>query len=105
MPAITVEDTLVLPRIPAPDLEISRPRPVAEVITAHPAVEGAGFVIRRPFPAEMSMEEADPFLLLDHIGPTVDGPREAKGAPWHPHRGFETVTYVIDGEIAHRDTT
>ena len=105
MPAITVEDTLVLPRIPRPDPETSHPRPVAKVITANPTVEGAGFVIRRPFPGELSMEEADPFLLLDHMGPTVNAPEEAKGAPWHPHRGFETVTYVIDGEIAHRDTT
>jgi redox-sensitive bicupin YhaK (pirin superfamily) len=51
------------------------------------------------------MSEADPFLLLDHAGPTMNGPGETKGASWHPHRGFETVTYVLDGEIAHRDTT
>jgi redox-sensitive bicupin YhaK (pirin superfamily) len=51
------------------------------------------------------MAEADPFLLLDHAGPTLNGPGEAKGAQWHPHRGFETVTYMLDGELAHRDTT
>jgi redox-sensitive bicupin YhaK (pirin superfamily) len=51
------------------------------------------------------MAEADPFLLLDHAGPTMNDPGEAKGAPWHPHRGFETVTYVLDGEVSHRDTT
>ena len=51
------------------------------------------------------MAEADPFLLLDHAGPTMNGPGEAKGAQWHPHRGFETVTYMLDGELAHRDTT
>jgi redox-sensitive bicupin YhaK (pirin superfamily) len=50
------------------------------------------------------MAEADPFLLLDHLGPQVNGPAEAKGAPWHPHRGFETVSYILDGEIAHHDT-
>jgi redox-sensitive bicupin YhaK (pirin superfamily) len=50
------------------------------------------------------MQEADPFLLLDQGGPTVYGPDEAVGAPWHPHRGFETVTYVIDGEVSHHDT-
>jgi redox-sensitive bicupin YhaK (pirin superfamily) len=50
------------------------------------------------------MADADPFLLLDHGGPTVNGPEEARGAPWHPHRGFETVSYVLDGEIAHHDT-
>ena len=50
------------------------------------------------------MVEADPFLLLDHLGPQINGPNEAKGAPWHPHRGFETVSYILDGEIAHHDT-
>jgi quercetin 2,3-dioxygenase len=104
MPAITVEDTLVLPRIPRPDSASSTARPVARVVTAHRATEGAGFSIHRPFPGELSMEEADPFLLLDHLGPQVNGPDEAKGAPWHPHRGFETVSYILDGEIAHHDT-
>jgi redox-sensitive bicupin YhaK (pirin superfamily) len=60
--------------------------------------------VRRPFPGELSLSEADPFLLLDHAGPMVNGPGEAKGAPWHPHRGFETVSYILDGEIAHHDT-
>jgi redox-sensitive bicupin YhaK (pirin superfamily) len=50
------------------------------------------------------MAEADPFLLLDHAGPKDNAPGEAKGAPWHPHRGFETVSYILDGEIAHHDT-
>jgi quercetin 2,3-dioxygenase len=104
MPAITVDDTLVLPRIPRPDPAASTPRPVAEVVTAHRQLEGAGFTIRRPFPGELSMAEADPFLLLDHLGPQVNAPGEAKGAPWHPHRGFETVSYILDGEIAHHDT-
>jgi quercetin 2,3-dioxygenase len=104
MPAITVDDTLVLPRIPRPDPAVSRARPVVRVVTAHRATEGAGFSIRRPFPGELSMAEADPFLLLDHLGPQVNAPNEAKGAPWHPHRGFETVSYILDGEIAHHDT-
>jgi quercetin 2,3-dioxygenase len=104
MPAITVDDTLVLPRIPRPDPATSRPRPVAEVITAHRQAEGAGFVVRRPFPGDLSLVEADPFLLLDQVGPMVNRPDEAKGAPWHPHRGFETVSYILDGEIAHHDT-
>jgi redox-sensitive bicupin YhaK (pirin superfamily) len=73
-------------------------------VTAHSATEGAGFSIRCPFPGELSMAEADPFLLLDHLGPQINGPDEAKGAPWHPHRGFETVSYILDGEIAHHDT-
>jgi redox-sensitive bicupin YhaK (pirin superfamily) len=105
MPAITVEDTLVLPRIPRPDPTTSRARAVAKVVAAQPGTEGAGIAIRRPFPGVVSMAEADPFLLLDHAGPTMNGPGEAKGAQWHPHRGFETVTYMLDGEIAHRDTT
>jgi quercetin 2,3-dioxygenase len=104
MPAITVDDTLVLPRIPRPDPASSKARPVAQVITAHQQVEGAGFSVRRPFPGELSLVDADPFLLLDHVGPQVNGPGEAKGAPWHPHRGFETVSYIMDGEIAHHDT-
>jgi redox-sensitive bicupin YhaK (pirin superfamily) len=104
MPAVTVEDTLVLPRIPRPDPATSKARPVAKVITAHRQTEGAGFTISRPFPGELSMAESDPFLLLDHLGPLINGPDEAKGAPWHPHRGFETVSYILDGEIAHHDT-
>ncbi len=103
MPAITVEDTLVLPRLSSPD-PTSRPRPVAKVVTARHEAEGAGFVVARPFPGELPLTEADPFLLLDHVGPLVNGPGEAKGAPWHPHRGIETVSYILDGEIAHHDS-
>jgi len=51
------------------------------------------------------MADADPFLLLDHAGPKHNGPGEAKGGPWHPHRGFETVTYLLDGELVHQDTS
>jgi redox-sensitive bicupin YhaK (pirin superfamily) len=105
MPAVSVENTLVLPRIPRPDLASSRGRPVARIVDAEAGSEGAGVPIRRPFPGALSMAEADPFLLLDHAGPTMNGPGEAKGAPWHPHRGFETVTYMLDGEISHKDTT
>ena len=105
MPAITVDDTLVLPRIPRPDPTESRARPVTKVVQAHAGTEGAGIPIRRAFPGQLAMSEVDPFLLLDHAGPTMNGPSETKGASWHPHRGFETVTYMLDGEIAHRDTT
>jgi redox-sensitive bicupin YhaK (pirin superfamily) len=104
MPAITVDDTLVLPRVPRPDPAASTPRPVAEVITAPRQVEGAGFSVRRPFPGGLSLARSDPFLLLDHLGPQVNAPEAAVGAPWHPHRGFETVSYILDGEIAHHDT-
>jgi redox-sensitive bicupin YhaK (pirin superfamily) len=74
------------------------------VVTAHRQVEGGGFSVRRPFPGGLSFAGSDPFLLLDHLGPQINGPDEAKGAPWHPHRGFETVSYILDGEIAHHDT-
>ena len=104
MPAVTVDNPLVLPRIPRLDASQSRSRAVARVVTAHRQREGAGFEVRRPFPGALSFAEADPFLLLDHIGPQINPPDGTAGAPWHPHRGFETVTYVMDGEIAHHDT-
>jgi redox-sensitive bicupin YhaK (pirin superfamily) len=104
MPAVTVDNPLVLPRINRPDPTASRARPVDGVVPARHVVEGAGFEVWRPFPGGLSLHEADPFLLLDQLGPTVNGPGEAAGAPWHPHRGFETVTYVIDGEIVHHDS-
>jgi len=77
---------------------------VAKVVTARHEAEGAGFVVARPFPGELPLTEADPFLLLDHVGPLVNAPGEARGAPWHPHRGIETVSYILDGEIAHHDS-
>ncbi len=102
MPAITA-DTLSLPRVPALDAQ-TRFRPVARIVTATRALEGDGFEVRRPFPsADLSL--ADPFVLLDHMGgPELVAPGAAKGTPWHPHRGFETVTYMMDGQLQHRDT-
>jgi redox-sensitive bicupin YhaK (pirin superfamily) len=78
-------------------------RPVARVVTAHRQLEGGGFVVRRPFPSA-GLAVADPFLLLDEMGPAAYGPGEAVGAPDHPHRGFETVTYMLDGEFEHEDS-
>ncbi|HDV6323377.1 TPA: pirin family protein [Burkholderia multivorans] len=72
----------------------------------YPAVrttEGGGFVVHRPFPRRQLMD-FDPFLLLDEMGPVDYAPGEAKGAPDHPHRGFETVTYVLAGRFRHRDS-
>ena len=74
------------------------------MITAQHTIEGAGFEVWRPFPGGVDLHATDPFLLLDQLGPVEYGPGEAKGAPWHPHRGFETVTYVLDGEISHHDS-
>ncbi|MGH3489406.1 MAG: pirin family protein [Actinopolymorphaceae bacterium] len=102
MPAVTA-DTLTLPRLSKPPAA-ARVRGVHKVVTAHRQVEGEGFVVRRPFPG-MDLSLADPFLLLDHMGAVEYGPGEAKGAPWHPHRGFETVTYMLDGTFEHQDST
>ncbi|MCU1353944.1 MAG: pirin family protein [Acidimicrobiales bacterium] len=103
MPAITVENPLVLPRLEAPAADAVA-RPVAQVATAHHAIEGAGFEVWRPFPGVVDPQVADPFFLLDQLGPVEYAPNEPVGAPWHPHRGFETVTYVIDGVIEHHDS-
>jgi redox-sensitive bicupin YhaK (pirin superfamily) len=73
------------------------------VITAHRQLEGGGFVVRRPFPTG-EIDLVDPFLLLDEMGPADYGPGEAVGAPDHPHRGFETVTYMLEGEFEHEDS-
>ncbi len=104
MPAPSAENILVLPRLapPPPDAVF---RPVVRVATAHRQLEGAGFPVRRPFPGSgVSLYDTDPFLLLDHIGPIHWGPKEPRGAPWHPHRGFETVTYILNGAFAHHDS-
>ncbi|WP_433578394.1 pirin family protein [Nocardia brasiliensis] len=102
MPAITVPDIMVLPRLPRPT-ETMRHRTVRSVVSAPKQREGAGFEVRRPFPS-IDLRTADPFILLDQMGPVAYEPHEAKGAPWHPHRGFETVTYVMDGTMVHHDS-
>jgi quercetin 2,3-dioxygenase len=78
-------------------------RSVVEVVDGERTLEGAGFAVRRPFPTRR-LDHLDPFLLLDEMGPADLGPGEAKGAPDHPHRGFETVTYLLDGRMEHRDS-
>ena len=78
-------------------------RQVSRVITAHKQREGGGFVVRRPFPS-YGLSYVDPFLLIDEMGPVDYAPGEAVGAPDHPHRGFETVTYVLAGEMQHEDS-
>ncbi len=75
-----------------------------QIVTAPRQLEGEGFEVRRPFP-NASFQASDPFLLLDHLGAVEYAPGEAKGAPWHPHRGFETVTYIMDGAFEHHDST
>jgi redox-sensitive bicupin YhaK (pirin superfamily) len=78
-------------------------RPVTRLVTAHAQTEGGGFVVRRPMPTP-GFALADPFLLIDEMGPVTYAPGEAIGAPDHPHRGFETVTYVLEGEMEHEDS-
>jgi len=102
MPAVTVDDVLALPRVPAPALD-SLERTVTSVTTAPRGLEGEGFPVRRAF-AGVPQEQLDPFVHLDQMGEVDYAPGEPKGTPWHPHRGFETVTYMIDGEMAHQDS-
>jgi redox-sensitive bicupin YhaK (pirin superfamily) len=102
MPAVTVDDLLTLPRIEAAE-PTSIPRPVVSVTSAPAGLEGEGFPVRRAF-AGVSLERLDPFVHMDQMGEVDYGPGEPKGTPWHPHRGFETVTYMIDGVMQHKDS-
>src|SRR5216117_2101067 len=102
MPAITVDDILVLPRVPEPGLAETE-RKVTSVTTAPSGYEGEGFPVRRAF-AGVDLPRLDPFIHMDQMGEVDYGPGEPKGTPWHPHRGFETVTYIIDGTFQHQDS-
>ncbi len=102
MPAVTVPDTLVLPRVEAPDQPVAI-RPVMRVTDAPSGYEGEGFPVRRAF-AGVPVAELDPFIHMDQMGEVEYAPGEPKGTPWHPHRGFETVTYMIDGTFQHQDS-
>ena len=101
MPAITA-DTVVLPRIPEPTTT-AIDRPVVSVTTAPSGLEGEGFPVRRAF-AGVDLPALDPFVHMDQMGEVDYAPGEPKGTPWHPHRGFETVTYMIDGIFEHQDS-
>jgi len=100
MPAITVSDLTVLPRL---SQAVGVVRPVKSVTTAPSAFEGEGFPVRRAF-FGVDLADIDPFIMLDQMGEVEYAPGEPKGTPWHPHRGFETVTYIIDGIFDHRDS-
>jgi redox-sensitive bicupin YhaK (pirin superfamily) len=78
-------------------------RSVRQIVPATETYEGAGFLVHRPFPTP-ELDHFDPFLLLDEMGPSDLGPGEAQGAPDHPHRGFETVTYLLSGAMEHKDS-
>jgi redox-sensitive bicupin YhaK (pirin superfamily) len=101
MPAITIDDFTTLPR--AQDATAARQRPVRSVTSAPQGFEGEGFPVRRAF-AGVDMSLLDPFIHMDQMGEVDYAPGEPKGTPWHPHRGFETVTYLMDGTFEHQDS-
>jgi redox-sensitive bicupin YhaK (pirin superfamily) len=102
MPAVTIDDLTTLERLPslAPG---ARQRRVRTVTTAPSGLEGEGFPVRRAF-AGVPLADLDPFIHMDQMGEVEYAPGEPKGTPWHPHRGFETVTYIIDGIFEHQDS-
>ncbi len=103
MPATTVDDILVLPRIADPEPTTTLVRPTISVTTAPRGFEGEGFPVRRAF-AGVDLAALDPFVHMDQMGEVEWEPGAAKGTSWHPHRGFETVTYMLDGVIQHEDS-
>ena len=102
MPAVTVDNILALPRVSRPG-ENAVERKIARVAMAASGFEGEGFPVRRAF-AGIPLQYLDPFIMMDQMGEVEYAAGEAKGTPWHPHRGFETVTYMIDGVFKHRDS-
>src|SRR5713226_2514752 len=101
MPAVTA-DTLTLPRLASAHPGAVE-RPVASLTTAPSGLEGEGFPVRRAF-AGVDLAALDPFVHMDQMGAVDYGPGEPKGTAWHPHRGFETVTYMMDGAFQHQDS-
>src|ERR1700726_4169197 len=102
MPAISVENPLELPKVVGATAQ-SRARRIKTITTAPRGLEGEGFPVRRAF-AGVALPRLDPFVHMDQMGEVDYGPGEPKGTPWHPHRGFETVTYIIDGTFRHQDS-
>ena len=102
MPAVSVENPLELPKVLAP-LPSERARSVKLITTAPRGLEGEGFPVRRAF-AGIELKDLDPFVHMDQMGEIDYGPGEPKGTPWHPHRGFETVTYMMEGTFLHQDS-
>jgi hypothetical protein len=100
MPAVTVDNILSLPQLPTAD---GPERPVVSITDAPSGFEGEGFPVRRAF-AGVDLARLDPFVHMDQMGEVDYAPGEPKGTAWHPHRGFETVTYMIDGTFQHQDS-
>jgi quercetin 2,3-dioxygenase len=103
MPAVTPEKWTSLPTVQIDTTSDLRERNVKSITTAPQGFEGEGFPVRRAF-AGVSMADLDPFVHMDQMGEVNYAPGEPKGTPWHPHRGFETVTYMIDGTFQHQDS-
>ena len=103
MPAVTVSDLTTLDRVPVLDPSTAAARPVKSLTTAPSGFEGEGFPVRRAFQG-VDLSELDPFIHMDQMGEVEYAPGEPKGTSWHPHRGFETVTYIIDGTFEHADS-
>ena len=101
MAAVTA-DTMTLPRVTGAALGDVE-RPVLAVSTAPAGLEGEGFPVRRTM-AGINYQYLDPFIMMDHMGEVDYAAGEPKGTNWHPHRGFETVTYLIEGQFIHQDT-
>jgi hypothetical protein len=102
MPAVTVDDISSLARATTPTTNAVQ-RPVISITTAPEGLEGEGFPVHRAF-AGVDQRLLDPFVHMDQMGAVEYAPGEPKGTPWHPHRGFETVTYMMDGTFAHQDS-
>ena len=102
MPAVTVDDITTLERVPSLDATLVH-RAVKAVSIAPGGFEGEGFPVRRAF-AGVDLADLDPFIHMDQMGEVEYAPGEPKGTPWHPHRDFETVTYIIDGTFEHEDS-
>src|SRR6478609_11759771 len=101
MPAVTA-DTLTLPRVSV-TTPADTERPVKQISTGPRGFEGEGFPVVRAF-AGVSMRDLDPFIHMDQMGEVEYAPEEPRGTSWHPHRGFETVTYIMDGIFDHQDS-
>ena len=101
MPAITA-DPLTVPKLPVA-AATAVDRRVKVVRTAPHGYEGEGFPVRRAF-AGVDLRDLDPFIHMDQMGAVDYAPGEPRGTDWHPHRGFETVTYILDGTFVHQDS-
>ena len=102
MPSVYVENLSALRRI-SRTIDADNIRPVKKIVKSVPGFEGEGFPVNRAF-INLTLQDLDPFIMMDEMGAVEYEVGEAKGTPWHPHRGFETVTYMIDGKIKHRDS-